>query len=387
MGITGEMVRSVFSKTRSGRTHESTVRSNLIDKRRWSSVRSYLCGDEFSSVIAAEDSASVKSSEATVQQPVTQDSSSEEHDKSEDSIENVLKEKPNSTSSLFRQEDAALIIQSAFRDFLARRQKEETKSSDGEKEPTVGTESPNRESVGTSIEVQTGNSVEVFSLQEESLAVHHQSPQKARSQLLKLKRDWDDSTVSSNISQMRIQSRLEAATRRERALAYAFSQQLRICSKRKNTRSDGAETNIGWSWLERWMATRIPESSFIENQASGQLNPFDSNQRIVIGDRLFDASLEEKESCGSNEVSVQLDGFQLSATKENDSFKSAKSRLKATRRVSRRNTSPSYQCQDKCAKVSKKDGSTENEQELQDNKASRESQSKKRTKCKDSTSV
>lgn len=38
--------------------------------------------------------------------------------------------------------------------------------------------------------------------------------------------DWDDSTVSSNVSKMRMQNRMEATTRRERALAYAFSQQV-----------------------------------------------------------------------------------------------------------------------------------------------------------------
>lgn len=34
--------------------------------------------------------------------------------------------------------------------------------------------------------------------------------------------------MSSNISKMRIQNRLEATTRRERALAYAFSQQVHM---------------------------------------------------------------------------------------------------------------------------------------------------------------
>lgn len=41
-----------------------------------------------------------------------------------------------------------------------------------------------------------------------------------------MQEDWDDSTVSSNISKMRIQNRLEATTRRERALAYALTQQV-----------------------------------------------------------------------------------------------------------------------------------------------------------------
>lgn len=48
-----------------------------------------------------------------------------------------------------------------------------------------------------------------------------------------LQEEWDDSTVSSNISKMRIQNRLEATTRRERALAYAFSQQVRLYASKE----------------------------------------------------------------------------------------------------------------------------------------------------------
>lgn len=40
--------------------------------------------------------------------------------------------------------------------------------------------------------------------------------------------DWDDSTVSSKVLKMRIQNRMEATTRRERALAYAFAQQVEL---------------------------------------------------------------------------------------------------------------------------------------------------------------
>lgn len=105
--------------------------NNGVEKRKWSSsVRSYLCGDEHNSVLAAEDSNlgsfrsniarnstsqcgydiscvyaedvnSVRSSEATVTQPL-----------------HIEKEKQNSAYKLFQQEDAALIIQSAFRSFL-----------------------------------------------------------------------------------------------------------------------------------------------------------------------------------------------------------------------------------------------------------------------------
>lgn len=44
--------------------------------------------------------------------------------------------------------------------------------------------------------------------------------------LFQLQEEWDDSTLSSDTLRVRIQNRLEASTRRERALAYAFSQQV-----------------------------------------------------------------------------------------------------------------------------------------------------------------
>ncbi|KAK9284825.1 hypothetical protein L1049_024002 [Liquidambar formosana] len=383
MGITGELVRSVFSKSRSVGTQESNVRNNLVDKKRWSAVRSYLCGDEFNSVLAEEDSASVRSSQATVTQPILEDLTDNENIQSQETKEEMPEEKQNSIAKLFCEEDAAIIIQSAFRGFLARRQSEEIKSMDSKHEVVVGRESPSKESVGTSLEVQTGHSIEVFSIREESMAIHHRMQQKARSQVLKLKEDWDDSTVSSNISKMRIQNRLEATTRRERALAYAFSQQLRICSKKKQTRPDGTEPNMGWSWLERWMATRLPESYSIEDRISKQLEPFTSNQR-PMGKNFFDVAGEEKESCGSNEVSVQIDSFSVTAPQEKDSPTPAKNRLKATRSVSRRKTVPSYQCPKEYTKISKKDSAREAEKEQKYKQ--KQPGCKREIKCKDTSS-
>lgn len=88
------------------------------DKRRWSTVRSYLCGNEFNSVLAEEDWASVKNSEATVTQPKLEESADQGDSQSQGTKEDIPKEKHSSTSTLFRQEDAAIIIQSAFRNFL-----------------------------------------------------------------------------------------------------------------------------------------------------------------------------------------------------------------------------------------------------------------------------
>lgn len=87
----------------------------MVDKRRWSSVRSYLCGDEFNSVLAEEDSASVKSSEATVTQPIPDESTVEKDSQCKEAKE---EQKQNSASTFFSEEEAAILIQSTFRSFL-----------------------------------------------------------------------------------------------------------------------------------------------------------------------------------------------------------------------------------------------------------------------------
>lgn len=80
-------------------------------------MRSYLCGEEFNSVIAEEDSASVKSSEATVTQPIPPDELEAEGDfQSKEAKEQ--QQIQNSSSNFCSKEEAAIVIQSAFRAFL-----------------------------------------------------------------------------------------------------------------------------------------------------------------------------------------------------------------------------------------------------------------------------
>ncbi|KAF3443352.1 hypothetical protein FNV43_RR13034 [Rhamnella rubrinervis] len=356
MGITGGLVRIVFTKNRSAGAPESNAKSNIMERKRWNSVRSYLCGDEFNSVPVEEDSASVKSFGATVTQfnsvieeedsrsvrsseaTVTQAIAAEEGIQGEETKEDIQMQKLDSDSKFMHEEQAARIIQSAFRGFLVRCRSEGTRSKGGNEDILAVAESPNRESLGTSIQVQNGNSAEFFSVQDETTAVHHRTQKKARTQVVK--EDWDDSTVSSNISKMRIQNRLEATTRRERALAYAFSQQLRICSNKRLAKSDGTEPDMGWSWLERWMATRLPESSLVETRIN--LEPSKCKQSFIISKKLSDVSVEEKESCGSNEVPVSFDSFPVRAAKQKDG-KPTGYRLKAARSMSMRKTAASYQ--------------------------------------------
>lgn len=180
------------------------MRTNSVERKRWSSVRSYLCGDEFNSVLAEEDSASRRfsssvfledysgsartskatvfssriddGSEATVTQPISENSNESLHDYKK--------------TNLPFEHDAAVVIQSAFRSFLVISQISQTsvhlflvlrvemlmsfenfqaRNRNGKErvesvnvcdlEVAVATGSPGRASIATSVEVQTGNSV------------------------------------------------------------------------------------------------------------------------------------------------------------------------------------------------------------------------------------
>lgn len=356
MGFTVGLVRSVFSR----RSHENKImRRNSAENRRWISVKSYLCGNEFNSVLAEEDSASVKSSEVTVTQSIQEDFLNDT--KSEETVENVKDKRTNSNSKSLNEEQAAIIIQSAYRNFLLRIKNEEiTKSESDEENLNLVSESPDRKSMATSIEVQTGNSNEVFSFEGEKMSIYHRIQHRNRTRGIKQqKEEWDDSTLSSNVSKMRMQNRMEATTRRERALAYAFSQQLRICSKRKLAKHNNMEQNMSWSWLERWMATRLQETSSVESHTMKQNENFNSDHKFSIKTRFLDASGEEKESCGSNEVPLHFDNFSMISHEDKVSFKSptAKTNFKARRSVSRRKTVPSNQFHEEHLKLSMRDGS------------------------------
>ncbi|XP_030440071.1 protein IQ-DOMAIN 33 [Syzygium oleosum] len=379
MGLTGERVKSVFSRSRPSCLHETNARSGVAERTRWSVVRSYLCGDEFNSVLAEEDSASVKSYEATISPPFVETESDID---SNGEKESLLEKQKNSMSRLFHEDDAAIIIQSAFRRFLARRKNmEDISVSLSEQCAVSAAESPSKDSIGTSLEVQTGKSVQVFAVQDEKLAFSHQK-HKLRTLVSKPKEEWNDSTVSSNISKMRIQSRLEATTRRERALAYAFSQQLRICSKKRQARTEGREPNMSWSWLERWMATRVLESPSVGSHVDMQLPP-----RNIVKRRLLDVAGEEIESCGSNEVSVHLDALSFRASGDGKDLKPTRNRPKATnkRSVSRRKTVPSQQCPKAYAKVSRED-SPDDVPSGTDRKRKQQMESKNEIECDDSES-
>lgn len=81
--------------------------------------------------------------------------------------------------------------------------------------------------------------------------------------------EWNGGSETMEEVLARIHLREEAAVKRERALAYAYSHQWRANS---NPLYDGGDqelgkTNWGWSWMDRWIAAR-PWESRIPNHST-----------------------------------------------------------------------------------------------------------------------
>ncbi|XP_034906062.1 protein IQ-DOMAIN 18 [Populus alba] len=76
--------------------------------------------------------------------------------------------------------------------------------------------------------------------------------------------DWDDRRCTHEEIEAMVQSKKEAALKREKALAYAFSSQ-KWRSRRNPSAGDEEELEDRTRWLDRWMATKQWETS---NRAS-----------------------------------------------------------------------------------------------------------------------
>ncbi|KAF8397643.1 hypothetical protein HHK36_016563 [Tetracentron sinense] len=105
--------------------------------------------------------------------------------------------------------------------------------------------------------------------------------------------DWDDSLQSKEQIEANLSAKQEAAIRRERALAYAFShQQMRKNSSRSANPMfmDQNNPHWGWSWLERWMAARPWESrSMTEKELNSDHASVKSASRGISGGEISKA--------------------------------------------------------------------------------------------------
>ncbi|XP_051129066.1 protein IQ-DOMAIN 9-like isoform X2 [Andrographis paniculata] len=90
--------------------------------------------------------------------------------------------------------------------------------------------------------------------------------------------EWSGSAVTADEAIARIHQREEAAVRRERAMAYAFSHQWRANTSPSfgPSNQELSKANWGWSWMDRWIAAQPWESRVAAVQESpkkGQRRP------------------------------------------------------------------------------------------------------------------
>ncbi|XP_076923056.1 protein IQ-DOMAIN 10-like [Bidens hawaiensis] len=81
---------------------------------------------------------------------------------------------------------------------------------------------------------------------------------KLETKLHDLEVEWSGGSDTKNEALARIQQREEAAVKRERAMAYAFSHQWRPDSKSSLGPKDSklATANWDWSWVDRWVVAQ-----------------------------------------------------------------------------------------------------------------------------------
>lgn len=127
-------------------------------------------------------------------------------------------------------------------------------------------------------------------MSEENRALQRQLMQKREGELENLRasigEEWDDSFQSKEQIEASLLSKHGAAIRRERALAYAFShQQWKNSSRSVNPMfMDPNNPHWGWSWLERWMATRPWENRTASEKEFNDMFSMKSTSHSIGGE-------------------------------------------------------------------------------------------------------
>lgn len=160
-------------------------------------------------------------------------------------------------------EVAAIMIQTTFRRYLARRA---FRALRGLNRLRALMEGPvvKRQAISTLRSMQTLGHVQSqirsrrVRMLEETQALQKQLLQKHTKELeIQIGEEWDESIQSREQIEAKLLSKYEATMRRERAMAYSFTHQKngRNSSKSINPMfMDPTNPSWGWSWLERWMA-------------------------------------------------------------------------------------------------------------------------------------
>lgn len=183
-----------------------------------------------------------------------------------------------------RQESAAICIQTAFRGFLARKALRALKGL-VRLQALVRGQAVRKQAAITLRCMQALVRVQArVRARRECMAMESQIMQPKLDHQLRLEAQshdsevgWCDSLGSVEEVQHKMRQRQEAASKRERALSYAYSHQWRASSRtisEQRVVSEPDKTNLGWNWLERWMATYPWENQVLPNQ--GRMDSLES---------------------------------------------------------------------------------------------------------------
>ncbi|KAJ6316331.1 hypothetical protein OIU78_019590 [Salix suchowensis] len=209
------------------------------------------------------------------------------------SIEVVQLTKVNKYPGKSKEEVAAIMIQTTFRGYMARRALRAQRGLARLKSLMEGPRIK-RQATHTLRCMQTLSRVQAqihtrrIRMSEENQALQRQLLQKHAKELenLRIGEVWDDSLQSKEQIEANLLNKFEAATRRERALAYAFSHQqtLKNSSRSANPMFMNGNPSWGWSWLERWMAAHPWESrSLTEKELNNDHSSAKSVSRSITG--------------------------------------------------------------------------------------------------------
>ncbi|KAL9278260.1 putative IQ motif, EF-hand binding protein [Arabidopsis thaliana] len=194
----------------------------------------------------------------------------------------VRRAAPTRFAGKSNEEAAAILIQTIFRGYLARRALRAMRGLVRLKLLMEGSV-VKRQAANTLKCMQTLSRVQSqirarrIRMSEENQARQKQLLQKHAKELAGLKNgdNWNDSIQSKEKVEANLLSKYEATMRRERALAYSYSHQQNWKNNSKSGNPmfmDPSNPTWGWSWLERWMAGRPLESSEKEQSNSNNDN-------------------------------------------------------------------------------------------------------------------
>ncbi|PHU26282.1 hypothetical protein BC332_04614 [Capsicum chinense] len=111
----------------------------------------------------------------------------------------------------------------------------------------------------------------------------HENQLKLEAKLQNVEIEWSGGPETMEVILARIHQREEAAIKRERAMAYAFSHQWRANSNHPvfgSGNNEMGKANWGWSWRDRWIAARPWESRVSVNASPKKVN--DKPSKITI---------------------------------------------------------------------------------------------------------